>query len=223
MNKKTLLITLLVVALLSALAVAGILAYLVDEGQVDNVFKIGDIEVEITEPGWTPDTGEDFYPGDGMIKDVKITAQKGDMYFRVIMTFVDLSEDNELADKVIITDPARIALIEQTIRFDPDYEPFTLKSYDDLMALPNMVNPNFTFDNTRGGDGEFYYNYNGILTEGNFVYFITNIVIDEEFTQEDHDILGRYAVTFRVEAVQAKNIADVDAAMLALDASFHSA
>ena len=53
MKKKSIATIATSVALIASLAVGGSLAYFTDSEQTDNTFTVGNVKIELTEPGWT--------------------------------------------------------------------------------------------------------------------------------------------------------------------------
>ena len=74
--KKKILALVLCVAMLAIAIVGGTLAYFTDEKAVENVFTVGNVSIELTEPNWDA-SGEaeakDVYPGEPLAKDPTVT------------------------------------------------------------------------------------------------------------------------------------------------------
>lgn len=239
MSKKKLITGILCVGLICAMAIGGTLAFLTDSEKVTNTFSMADLDISIDEPHWndegtpddpttsdtdesTPGDGEDLTPGDTKVKDPTIKAEVNDSYMRVVMSVID-KESGE-----IITDPGRLNLILQTIRYDDTYDadadpatqnivPGEKYAYDAIKDY-DTVNPKFIFDNNKSTDGTYCYNYDGILKEGETAVLFTNIVIPTDWDQDDLNVLGQYKIQVYAQAIQTDNFADADEAFAALDA-----
>lgn len=77
MKKKLLVASLAVILVLTAVAGAS-LAYLTDKDEAENVFTVGNVDIELTEPNWDKDGGGedeavDAYPGEPLAKDPTVT------------------------------------------------------------------------------------------------------------------------------------------------------
>lgn len=74
MTKRKLMLVALSLCMVAILAMGGTLAYLTDEDDVTNVFTVGNVEIELTEPSWDVENGyDDAYPGEHIPKDPKVT------------------------------------------------------------------------------------------------------------------------------------------------------
>ena len=73
MSKRKILLLALSACMVAILAVGGTLAYFTDVSDVKrNVFTVGDVEIELTEPNWEAEgkeEAEDVYPGEALKKD----------------------------------------------------------------------------------------------------------------------------------------------------------
>lgn len=90
--KKSMMMTLALIAIVSLLVVGGTLAWFTDEKSVTNVFKAGSVSIEINEE-FTDVT--DWVPGDTENKDVKFTSTGiSDTFLRVSLTPVWYDSEN---------------------------------------------------------------------------------------------------------------------------------
>ncbi len=91
MKKKTLL---LIVAL--AVIAAGIgstISYFSSRDTADNVFTVGDVKIELTEPSWDPDADHIIAPGESFDKDPTVTnTGSNDAYVRLNVVVRDYSK-----------------------------------------------------------------------------------------------------------------------------------
>lgn len=98
--KKKILSLCLVIALLAVSIAGASLAYFTDTQEADNVFTMGDVDIELDEPEWDPDPDGDFNPGveydkDPYVKNVGDT----DVWVRLKVTFTQYSQWMEAARK----------------------------------------------------------------------------------------------------------------------------
>lgn len=98
--KKKILSLCLVIALLAVSIAGASLAYFTDTQEADNVFTMGDVDIELDEPEWDPDPDGDFNPGveydkDPYVKNVGDT----DVWVRLKVTFTQYSQWMEAAAK----------------------------------------------------------------------------------------------------------------------------
>ena len=71
MDKKRTIIAAIV--LLLVLIVGGAVAYFTDTDSETNTFTIGNVSIDLTEPGWVPANAQGMMPGETVAKDPKIT------------------------------------------------------------------------------------------------------------------------------------------------------
>ena len=104
MKKKILSICL--VAVIAAMAIAGAsLAYFTAEDSAENVFTVGNVAIDLTEPNWY-ETGkveaEDVYPGEPLAKDPTVTnTGKNPCFVRISVTGWDSLKNAKLSDQDI--------------------------------------------------------------------------------------------------------------------------
>lgn len=97
MKKKIL--ALGMVACLATAVVGGTLAYFTDTAQADNVFTVGNVDIELTEPNWDAEGSKDApeaYPGEALKKDPTIKNDgKNPCFVRISVEGWDvLGKDN---------------------------------------------------------------------------------------------------------------------------------
>lgn len=104
MKKKILSICL--VAVMAVMAIAGAsLAYFTAEDTATNVFTVGNVAIDLTEPNWY-ETGkveaEDVYPGEPLAKDPTVTnTGKNPCFVRISVTGWDSLKNAKLSDQDI--------------------------------------------------------------------------------------------------------------------------
>ena len=183
--KKKVILSLVTVAMVAALAVAGTMAWFTGSANVTNVFKAGSVAVEIYENNEGPSSGNmdfdsDFVPGDTQPKEVTFKSTgNSDSYLRVKVT------------------PSWTAADGQTV-LSADNVGIDFNTGD---WVKGIVNDEF--------DG--YYYYDGILeTDG----FTSALFSNVTFTPGDNDNPYQGAtltIQIEVEAIQAENGAAANA------------
>lgn len=97
MTKKKILTLAMCIAMAAILAV-GTLAYFTDTDKADNVFTVGNVEIELTETKWKAEgeEAEDVYPGEALPKNPNVTNNGNNPCFvRLKVEGLDvLGEDN---------------------------------------------------------------------------------------------------------------------------------
>ena len=91
MSKKKILTLAMCVAMAAIMAV-GTLAYFTDTDSADNVFTVGNVEIELTEPNWVAgdEEADDVYPGEALPKDPTVTnIGKNPCFIRVKVENLD--------------------------------------------------------------------------------------------------------------------------------------
>lgn len=118
--KKKIVSLCLCVALL-AVAVGGTLAYFTDTTETkDNVFTVGNVEIELTEEDWEKEEHDDVYPGEALPKDPCV-ENKGDnpCFVRIKVTGLDcLGAANMITYE---TDNTKDKLGENWVKGDDGY------------------------------------------------------------------------------------------------------
>ena len=245
--KKRVIIGILSISFILILSIGGTLAFLTDSEEIVNRFDMGDLDIEIEEPNWHEDDGENLVPGTTRLKDPTITNVQSDSYMRAIMRIVDDAEtipNPEYKDEKqtpgvsktipnpnygkVITDAARAEKILKLVRFDSTYnaenEPVTknivpgkMYSLSELESYPTVNETNFTFDSSKSTTGTYYYNYKGIFPKNGTAVLFTNAVIPKDFSRSDLKILGKFQIKVSAQAIQAENFSSAEEAFAALD------
>lgn len=71
-NGKRLMTTAAACVMVGAMALGGTMAYLTDNEAHVNTFTVGKVQIDLEEPGWDPEDGEDIVPNEEIEKDPKI-------------------------------------------------------------------------------------------------------------------------------------------------------
>lgn len=71
--KKRLILTSAAVLMIVAAAVGGMLAYLTDTDSVTNTFTVGEVNIDLTEPGYSSQKAQDIVPNQTIKKDPTVT------------------------------------------------------------------------------------------------------------------------------------------------------
>ena len=75
MNKRKIMLLVAMLSMVAILGIGGTLAYFTAEDSVDNVFTIGNVDIDLQEPNWDSSgskDAEDAYPGEPLAKDPKV-------------------------------------------------------------------------------------------------------------------------------------------------------
>ena len=86
MNKKKILVLAMALSMVAILAIGGSIAYFTAEDNAENVFTVGNVEIDLTEPNWEAqgeDEAADAYPGEALAKDP--TVENTGARFTVIL------------------------------------------------------------------------------------------------------------------------------------------
>ena len=136
---------------------------------------------------------------------------KGDAYVRFVVRLVD-KESQE-----VITDQARANKILSMIVYNESLD--DTEKYDSTAVdgMPSMNTTQFTLDSTRSEVGEYYYNYNGVFSNGATAVLFTHVIVPTDWNQTDIATLGNFDIVVVGQAIQADNMADADEAFKALD------
>ena len=228
-----------IIAAMVVLTAAGrSIAYLTQKEQAVNVFTVGDLELGLREPEWNPQDGDggSMVPGSTVYKNPtikNITSDKNgeqSSYARIVLYIRD-------KDGKLITDPARLKLIKEVIRYDSSYSgDYENKgtaqiitegripgySEEEIRELP-MVNPLFARDEKRSCENILVFNYMGADKSGIFkiseeAALFTTIAVPTEWTKTEMDLLGGFQIDIAAQAIQTSGFAGQEEAFAALDA-----
>lgn len=230
-SRKQKLISICAILVLAVIAIGGTLAYFTDEEEVTNVFTVGDLDVGLEEE-WDPEDGENMVPGDTIVKEPVITALSGNSYMRVIVTILDNKAG--VAEGTTVKDQTRLEKILSILYFDTTGTAITAGqkySESDMAALladgsaTTPVNTNaFVLHSAKDGVYVYYYQNStlvdgkeNIFVEGTKVSLFTNVVIPSNWEQRDLEVLGKYSITIRTEAIQESGFDTMTEAFAALD------
>ena len=78
--KKKIIALCLIVALAATAVIGGTLAYFTDNAKAENVFTVGGVDIDLTEPNWEGTGKEEavtVYPGEPLAKDPTVTVAAG--------------------------------------------------------------------------------------------------------------------------------------------------
>lgn len=183
-KKKRKLIASLAVVLVAIMTIGATYMYFTDVDEVTNKFVVGDLDIEVEEPGWIdPDPTDPKYPEDenvpGDVKDKDPSVELIDgvgAYTRFIVSFVDTESGD------VITDADRIALIEGTIFYDPSNILKTPKddrkpdAYGDAAYDINAAGYTYKKDDLAKllADGDIY-KYNTLLADPDMHGFVRDV------------------------------------------------
>jgi len=84
MKKRNLITSVVALSLVSLLGIGATLAYLTDSDAATNTFTSGSVKIDLVEPDWDPEKGQDLEPGDVIPKDPAIVnVGKNDAYMMI--------------------------------------------------------------------------------------------------------------------------------------------
>ena len=90
MKKRTLITSILALALVAALGIGATLAYLTDSEAAKNTFTIGNVKIDLVEPDWDENEAQDLEPGDIIAKDPAIVnTGNNDAYMMIKVEGMD--------------------------------------------------------------------------------------------------------------------------------------
>lgn len=112
--KKKIITLSLAVALAATAVIGGTLAYFTDTEKKENIFTVGNVEIELTEPNWDASGEEEagtVYPGEPLAKDPTVKNTGANPCF-VRVSVSDLDQFGDKGDIVYLTDYVEGALHE---------------------------------------------------------------------------------------------------------------
>ena len=77
--KKKIMAVCLTVCLAAVAVIGGTLAYFTDKDEAENVFTVGNVNIDLTEPNWDAEGSKDadtVYPGEPLKKDPTVTVDE---------------------------------------------------------------------------------------------------------------------------------------------------
>ena len=161
MNAKKKIVSVALAASLAATAiVGGTLAYFTDTDKADNVFTVGNVDIELTEPNWEPEDAVNMYPGEVVSKDPTVTnvgnnpcllrvkiewPENVDLDYLTDGVEYKLGENWTARDGVYILDPnATTDALFDEIRLDPATTNAQTGEYDIKVTAEAVQSEGFT-------------------------------------------------------------------------------
>jgi len=90
MKKRNLITSVVALSLVSLLGIGATLAYLTDSEAATNTFTSGSVKIDLVEPSWDPENGQDLAPGDVIPKDPAIVnVGRNDAYMMLKVEGMD--------------------------------------------------------------------------------------------------------------------------------------
>ena len=97
MSKRKILLLASALVMVAVLGIGGTLAYFTDKDEEINTFTVGNVDIDLTEPGWDPELGgtgeeeaKDVYPGEPLAKDPTIeNIGKNPCFVRISVSNLD--------------------------------------------------------------------------------------------------------------------------------------
>lgn len=105
--KKKIITMCLTVCLAATAVIGGTLAYFTDTDNAENVFTVGNVDIELTEPGWVAEGSEDaetVYPGEPLKKDPTVTVAENSNPCFVRISVDGLKQFGDKGDIIYRTD-----------------------------------------------------------------------------------------------------------------------
>lgn len=113
MKRKGILSIIMALCLVAVVMIGATLAYFTSStGEVVNTFTVGNVSIDLTEPGWKPDDAKNLQPGASVAKDPQITnTGEGDGY---ILMMVSGMEQMAAQGFSAVYDSANWDLVDET-------------------------------------------------------------------------------------------------------------
>lgn len=128
----------LIVAMAATAVIGGTLAYFTDEDVENNEFTVGNVDIDLTEPGWE-ETGkndaETVYPGEPLAKDPTVTNIGANPCF-VRISVSGLDQFGDKGDIVYLTNYVEGALHEGWVDGEDGYFYWTTPLAVDAVTAP---------------------------------------------------------------------------------------
>ena len=232
MKKKKIVSLCLVIALV-AVASLGTLAYFTDTDSATNTFTVGKVDIELDEPAWKGND-QTLMPGTKLDKDPTITVKKDseDCYLfvrldmaRYVPLLAAFLEDNDYELNDLQSHSVREAFTSQYLEGFVDAN-WTIMNVDEILAaVDSGKNPeHLVIDLGYSIDGD----KETILHANDAVTLFTAIKMPTTVDSEEARLFWEYAdgtpkkdntpvvMDIQAYAIQAENIADLDAAYTAI-------
>lgn len=193
MNKKKLLAMMMSVALIGAIGVGATLAYFTDSETATNVVTMGNVDIDLDEPGFDNDDDkkdnkiENITPGEVITKDPTITVKESSQaaYVRATVTFKGLTykQQNELIEKI------------QFCMGEEDESPLW-----NIITNVSMSEDDLSMDDW---DVELVCYYKNVVEPGQSVVLFDEVIVPETWGNEVAD--KTFEIVVKGEAIQADN------------------
>lgn len=173
--KKKIFAICIIVALIATAVISGTLAYFTDTDDATNVFTVGNVNIDLTEPNWlvNGEEADDVYPGEALPKDPTIeNIGANPCFVRIKVTGLDCLKNAGLS--------------AQDVAYRTNYN-------------VGVLGENWA----DGGDGYFY--YTKVLGKGETTPAVfDSIVIPTDVTNAIGNLDISYEIEVFAEAVQAQ-------------------
>lgn len=218
---------------LTGVGIQGTYSYFTHKEVVNNVFTVGELDVDLEEPEWDPEEGdgENIYPGYTVYKNptVKnVETKNGKSQPCYLMMKVRALDGNG----TLIKDEKRLAMIKEAIRYDASFTGGIDKKgtasglvegnktgypLEEIRKYP-MVNPEF--EELQSDTGEWTFGYKGseggVLKPNEEKTLFTTVVFPTEWTSEELESLGEFQLEISALAIQAEGFESRTEAFTAL-------
>ncbi|SDM66244.1 TasA family protein [Acetanaerobacterium elongatum] len=178
MKKRSILVTAISLVLVAALSIGGTMAYFTRTSDTkENKFTVGNINIELTEPGFVPADALKLVPGDSIAKDPQVkNTGANPCYLRIAVTGLDF---------VAASTNAAATLKAPT--------GFTLEGLD--LTNYEIVNDN----------GKIYAYYKSILNpDVTTPKLFTAVSLNRDVEENDEGLVKQFNITVYAEAIQCE-------------------
>ena len=128
MKKRNLITSVVALSLVSLLGIGATLAYLTDSAAATNTFTTGNVKIDLVEPNWDENDGQDLAPGDVIPKDPAIVnTGKNDAYMMIIvdgmekMSKIGFEANYDDANWVLVDETGKAVEVETNALVDGCY------------------------------------------------------------------------------------------------------
>lgn len=185
---------------LAVVAIGGAtLAYFTDTKDVTNTFTVGNVEIKLTEPKWTPNSK--LVPGTEIGKDPTVTVVKGseECYVRILMTISNSKEWDAIFDR------------DSSLKIENFFKGYDSSKWEYIKNTEN------TTDNTRTYEFRYKEAVNALNAEKDVELpaLFTDIVVPSTLTGDKIATLKGFNIKIEAQAIQTASFANADAAWAA--------
>lgn len=131
-NKKKKILSISLLVALLAVIVGGTYAYFTAKSDIKrNTFTVGNIDIELEEPGWNPQLRHELIPGDKITKDPTVTVKEGS-----VDSYIFMFLRNDFTNAVVTPDINE----EKWDRINEIEDKYDVYVYTEGKKVPKVVN-----------------------------------------------------------------------------------